>query len=37
MAVPLRGLKRGNYTLQIHLRDNVSDTNLFGRLPLVIN
>ncbi len=37
MAVPLRNLKRGNYALQIHVRDNVSDTNLFRRVPLVIN
>ncbi len=36
LAVPLRGLKRGTYTLQIHLRDDVSDTNLFRRVPLVI-
>jgi len=36
MAVPLRGLKRGSYTLQIHLRDSVSDTNLFRRVPVVI-
>jgi VWFA-related protein len=36
MAVPLRGLKRGNYTLQIHLSDEVSDTNLFKRVPIVI-
>jgi VWFA-related protein len=35
-AVPLAGLKKGNYVLQIHLRDRVSDTNLFRRVPLVI-
>jgi len=37
MAVPLRGLKRGAYTLQVHLRDDVSDTNLYRHLPIVIN
>jgi hypothetical protein len=36
MAVPLREFKRGEYVLQIHLRDEVSDTNLFRRVPLVI-
>ncbi len=36
MAVPLRDFKKGEYTLQIHLRDEVSDTNLFRRVPLVI-
>ncbi len=37
MAVPLRGLKKGAYTLQLHLRDEVSDTNLFRHIPIVIN
>jgi VWFA-related protein len=37
MAVPLRVLKKGAYTVQIHVRDCVSDTNLFQRVPLVIN
>jgi len=37
MAVPLRGLKKGSYTLQVHVRDNVSDENLFHRVPVVIN
>jgi hypothetical protein len=36
LAAPLRGLHRGTYSLQIHVRDAVSDTNLFRRLPLVI-
>ncbi len=36
MAVPLRSLKKGSYTLQIHLRDEVSDSNLFQRVPVVI-
>ncbi len=37
MAVPLRGLKRGGYTLQLHVRDEASDTNLFRHIPIVIN
>jgi len=37
MAVPLHGLKRGTYTLQLHLRDDASDTNLFRQLPIVVN
>jgi VWFA-related protein len=37
MAVPLRSLNKGTYTLQIHLRDDASDTNLFRRVPVVIN
>lgn len=36
MAVPLRALKRGAYTLQVHVRDNVADANLFRRVPFVI-
>jgi VWFA-related protein len=37
MAVPLRSLKKGTYTLQVHVRDNVSDTNTYRRLPIVVN
>jgi VWFA-related protein len=37
IAVPLRTLNKGAYTLQIHLRDDASDTNLFRRVPIVIN
>ena len=37
VAVPLQGLKKGSYVLQIHLRDRVSETNLFRRLPVVIS
>ncbi len=37
VAVPLRNFKRGTYALQIHVRDVVSDTNLFRRVPIVIN
>ena len=36
MSVPLAGLRRGSYALQVHLRDNVADTNLFQRLPIVV-
>ncbi|MBM3789369.1 MAG: VWA domain-containing protein, partial [Acidobacteria bacterium] len=36
LSVPLRSLRPGNYTLQIHVRDAVSDTNLFHRVPLAI-
>jgi VWFA-related protein len=36
MAMPLRGLQRGTYTLQVHLRDEVTGSNLFRRVPLVI-
>lgn len=37
LAVPLRGLKKGSYTLQLHLRDEVADTNLFRHIPIVID
>lgn len=36
VAVPLRGLNKGTYTVQIHLRDELSQANLFRRVPLVI-
>lgn len=36
LSVPLRGLSKGTYSLQLHVRDAVSDTNLYRRLPLVI-
>jgi len=36
ITLPLRNLKRGTYTLQVHVRDEVSNTNLFQRVPLVI-
>jgi VWFA-related protein len=36
MAIPLQGLRRDAYTLQIHLQDNISDADLFRRVPLVI-
>ena len=36
ISLPLKNLKKGTYTLQIHVRDVVSDTNLFRRVPIVI-
>jgi VWFA-related protein len=36
MALPLRGLKKGTYTLQVNLRDVAAGANLFRRVPLVI-
>jgi VWFA-related protein len=36
IALPLKSLKRGTYTLQIHVRDAVADVNLFRRVPIVI-
>jgi VWFA-related protein len=36
ISLPLRNLKKGNYILQIHLRDTIADINQFQRVPLVI-
>ncbi len=36
LSLPLRSLARGRYVLQLHVRDVLSDTNLFQRVPLVI-
>jgi VWFA-related protein len=36
ISLPLRNLKKGNYILQIHLRDAIADINQFQRVPLVI-
>lgn len=36
MALPLRDLPKAAYTLQIHIRDAVADTNLFRRVPVVV-
>lgn len=36
ISLPLRSLQRGRYTLQVHVRDVIADTNLFHRIPLVI-
>ena len=37
ISLPLKSLKKGTYTLQIHVRDLVADTNLFRRVPIVIH
>jgi hypothetical protein len=34
--LPLKNLKRGTYTLQVHVRDEVADINVFQRVPIVI-
>ena len=36
MAVPLNGLRAGDYALQIHVRDREADANLFQRVPVII-
>ncbi len=36
ISLPLKNLKKGTYTLQIHVRDTVADVNLFERVPIVI-
>jgi hypothetical protein len=36
IALPIKSLKRGTYTLQIHVRDTIRDVNLFQRIPIVI-
>jgi hypothetical protein len=36
ISLPLKNLKRGTYTLQVHVRDTIADTNLFQRVPIVI-
>ncbi len=36
MAVPLKGLPRTAYTLQLNVHDQVSDTNIYRRVPLVV-
>jgi len=36
LSLPLKSLKRGTYTLQIHVRDTIAGTNLFRRVPIVI-
>jgi hypothetical protein len=37
ITLPLRNLKKGAYTLQVHVRDEVANTNVFQRVPLVID
>jgi hypothetical protein len=36
ISLPLKTLKKGTYTLQIHMRDLIADVNLFRRVPIVI-
>jgi hypothetical protein len=36
ISLPLKSLKKGTYTLQIHARDVIADVNLFHRVPIVI-
>jgi hypothetical protein len=36
ISLPLKNLKQGTYTLQIHVRDAIADVNLFQRVPIVI-
>jgi hypothetical protein len=36
ISLPIKNLKKGTYTLQIHVRDAVADVNRFERVPLVI-
>jgi VWFA-related protein len=36
ISLPLKNLKKGTYTLQIHVRDTIADVNRFERVPLVI-
>lgn len=37
ISLPLKDLKKGNYVLQVHVRDAVADINQFHRVPLVIH
>ncbi len=37
ISLPLKDLKKGNYILQVHVRDAVADINQFHRVPLVIH
>ena len=36
ISLPLKNLKKGTYTLQIHVRDTIADVNRFERVPIVI-
>jgi len=36
ISLPLKSLKKGTYTLQIHVRDTIADINIFRRVPIVI-
>jgi len=37
ISLPLKDLKKGTYTLQIHVHDAIADINQFHRVPLVIH
>ncbi|MBN2317450.1 MAG: VWA domain-containing protein [Acidobacteria bacterium] len=37
ISLPLRNLSKGNYTLQVHVRDDIADVNIFQRVPIVIH
>jgi VWFA-related protein len=36
ISLPLKSFKKGTYTLQIHVRDEIAGVNHFQRVPLVI-
>jgi VWFA-related protein len=36
ISLPLKNLKKGIYSLQVHVRDVIADTNMFQRVPIVI-
>jgi VWFA-related protein len=36
ISLPLKSLKKGTYTLQVHVRDAIADVNRFERVPIVI-
>lgn len=36
ISLPLKSLRKGTYTLQIHVRDTIADVNIFRRVPIVI-
>jgi VWFA-related protein len=36
ISLPLKNLKKGTYMLQVHVRDEITNTNLFQRIPIVI-
>jgi VWFA-related protein len=37
ISLPLRNLTKGNYILQVHVRDDIADVNTFRRVPVVIH
>ncbi len=36
ISLPLKNLKKGTYTLQVHARDAIAEVNHFQRVPIVI-